>query len=137
MMVYVIDASVVLTALLHKSGKVDEYFRSVLYQKKKDKVQIYSSPFILLEIANGLRFTLDDVAVSEEILGRFKMLPIDYFAVSDQHIQEALRKSYHYDTTVYDSIYHVIAKLLNGTLLTCDRHYFIKAKDWGNIKLLT
>jgi len=39
--------------------------------------------------------------------------------------------------TIYDSIYQALAIQLNGVFLTADKRHYAKAKEFGNIKLLS
>lgn len=136
MKIYVIDASVILRTLSDKGGPADKFFRKLLTHQKKKRVHLYSIPYLLLEIANGLRFTLKESKFAEESLKECINLPIKYFPLTNSHIDKALQLSYQYKTTVYDSLYHVVAAFLDGIFLTCDAEYVSKAKGYGNIKLL-
>jgi len=133
---YVLDASVVLTFLLGKSPTVKKKFIPVLQEVKNNKAKIYSSYLLPLEIGNGLRYSLADNAMADEVLQKFLNLPIKYFVFSPAHYSRILQLSYLLETSFYDTSYHFLAKLLKGVFLTCDTEYFKKAKKFGNIKLL-
>ena len=131
---YILDASVILTFLLKSNSSVEKNFVKILKEVNTKKAKLYSSYLLPLEIGNGLRFTLKNELVSEEVLQKFLRLPIKYFIFSAAHYAKILELSYLFKTSFYDTSYHFLAKLLKGTFLTCDTKYFKKAKDFGNIK---
>ena len=137
MKTYVLDASVLLTGLLNERENVANKLQGLLRHVEKKQVQIYSSSLLPLEVANGLRYTIRDNNLGQETFEKFGELPINYFYFKTEHIQKALDLSYELKTSVYDTSYHVLAKLISGTLLTCDREYYLKAKDFGSIELLS
>lgn len=85
---YVIDASVVLTAIVGKKEKTAVYFKKILV------------------------------------------------AVSWVQIKGVLELAYDLGTTVYDASYHYLARFLDAVFLTCDKEYYEKAKNIGNIELI-
>lgn len=133
---YIIDASVILNSLLHPKDSVDRQFQKLFQEQKKKEIQLYSIPMVQMEIANGLRFALTDEKSAQNAFREYTNLPLEYVQQTNAHIEAALCWSYNYKTTVYDSIYHVTAKMLDATFLTCDNQYYQKAKSAGNIKLL-
>lgn len=133
---YVLDASVVLTFLLGKGSVVKRNFSKVLKQTKSGEVRLYSSYLLPLEVGNGLRYSLSDKALADEVLQKFLNLPIEFFIFSPAHYSKILQLSYFFETSFYDTSYHFLAKLLKGVFLTCDSEYFKKAKKLGHVKLL-
>lgn len=136
MKLYVLDASVVLTYLLGRSSTVKNKLSKVLHQVKNGKVKLHSTYLLPLEIGNGLRYSLTEKSLANEVLQKFLNLPIEFFVFSPAHLTKILQLSYLFETSVYDTSYHFLAKLLKGVFLTCDAEYFKKAKKFGNIKLL-
>jgi len=136
MKTYVLDASVILTFLLGEKATVKEKFPKILRQAQKGKVKLYSSYLLPLEIGNGLRYTIKDGILAEEVLKKFLRLPIDFFVLSSLHYKKILQLSYLLKTSFYDTSYHFLAKILKGVFLTCDTKYYKKAKKLGNIEFL-
>ncbi len=132
----IIDASFVLGALLSSEGKAADVFRKIFNEQESKKTKIYSTSFLPLETANGLRFSLKDQNLTEEIFSKFALLKIEYFTLNNQQVQNVLSMSYNFSTTVYDTTYHFLAKLLRGEFYTCDGEYFQKAEKEGNIVLV-
>jgi predicted nucleic acid-binding protein len=89
-----------------------------------------------LEVANGLRFTLNDSEIGRKIFADFSRLPLEYFDLKPNQIKEILNLAYRVEATVYDTSYHFLARLLGGELLTCDREYFEKAQSLGSINFV-
>jgi hypothetical protein len=69
-------------------------------------------------------------------LEKFSQLPIEFFSFKANHIKEILKLAYRFQTTVYDTAYHFLAKLLDGVFFTSDKDYFKKAKNLGSIVLV-
>lgn len=122
----VIDASFVLRAILSEKSQPALEFKKIFKDQKKGKVKIYAPSFILLEVANGFRFSLKEPALAEEAFIGFSLLPIEYFNYKPNQIQEILKFSFEQGTTVYDSAYHLLARLIGGMFYTCDAEYFQK-----------
>lgn len=136
MKTYVLDASVVLTFLLGKTPSVEKNFIKILKQAKSGKVKLHSSYLLLLEVGNGLRYSLSDRVLADEVLQKLLNLPIEFFVFSPAHYSKILQLSYLFETSFYDTSYHFLAKLLRGVFLTCDTQYFKKAKKFGDVELL-
>jgi len=134
MKIYVLDASVVLTFLLGENEMTKGKVTTLLRRVSKKKIKLYSSFLLPLEVGNGLRYTLKDQELADEVLKIFLALPIEYFAFRQTHCQKILQLSYTLRTSFYDTSYHFLAKLLKGTFVTCDAEYFKKAERLGNIK---
>lgn len=133
---YVVDASVILTALLESReslvGKIEKYFRSA----REGKSHLFSIPFVTVEVANGLRFNTRDKDIALKLFGGFQELQIKKVSLSNSQYEKILGLSYEIGTTVYDTSYHILAKSLGATFLTCDADYYKKAAKLGNIELL-
>lgn len=132
----VIDASVILCFLLDEKQSLSAQIETLLKKAQKGKIEILSSFLLPLEVGNGLRFSLKDPILSNEVFQRFLSLPIRYINLSKVQLQKALELSYKYSTTFYDCSYHVLAQIQNAQFLTCDNEYFEKAEELGSIELL-
>ena len=134
MTTYVLDASVVLNFLLGQSTSIEKKFVAVLKQVKDRKAKLFSSHLLPLEVGNGLRYSLSDEKLANEVLKKFLDLPIEFFPLKSAHFSKILQMAYFLKTSFYDTSYHFLAKLLKGDFITCDTEYFKKAKELGNIE---
>ena len=133
---YVIDASVVLVALLESRKDLVDNAKKIFLSAKNGRVELVSSSFLKMEVANGLRFNEKDSEKATKIYRGFLDLPIKFISLSKNLYQKSLFNAYKLGTTVYDTSYHILAKARNATFLTCDEDYYQKAKGLGDIKLL-
>ena len=136
MRVYILDASVVLNFLLGQSTAIEKKFVVILNQVKDKKAKLFSSYLLPLEVGIGLRYSLADEKLANEVLEKFLDLPVEFFILKPVHYLEILQMAYFLKTSFYDTSYHFLAKLLKGDFITCDANYFKKAEKFGNIKLL-
>lgn len=132
---YVLDASVILKFLLAEDKQIEKKLARILEQAKAKKIILYSSVLLPLEVGNGLRYTLQDIALAAETYDKFLKLPINYWVFTSVQQAKILALSYTYKVSVYDASYHFLAKILQGVFLTADRKYYQQAKDWGDIQL--
>lgn len=134
----IIDASVILRSL-NQSGasQTPDKLKKLLLDVKKKKVKLFSIVLLSLELANGLRFGFKNSVEADEVYSSFLALPIDIVPLSAVQMRDALSLSYRFNTTVYDTSYHLLAKLMNATFITCDREYYKKAGTWGSVELWT
>lgn len=133
---YVLDASVILSFLLGKNRKIEIQFTKILKGTKAGKIKLYSGHLLPLEVGNGLRYTVKDELVADEIMQKFLRLPINLHDFSSAQYSKILQLCYQLSTSYYDTSYHFLAKLVNATFLTCDVEYYKKATNLGKIKLL-
>lgn len=134
---YVVDASVIITALSQKNHTATKLLSKLLRLSKKDQASLHAPSFLDLEVANGIRFSNTDTKLAQEQLTRYFDLPITHPKLSEDVTRLSLHHSYQNQTTIYDTAYHILAISLDATFITCDRKYFQKAKHLKHIKLLT
>lgn len=134
---FVVDASYVGAFLLKETPAVERSFKEIYKLSQSKSVTIYSSPILVSELTNILRFKFLDIEEATDVYRTFLDLPIVSYHLSGEDWEDILELSYELDTTVYDTSYHAVARLLGGTFLTCDKKYFQKAKKLGNIELIT
>ena len=133
---YVVDASVVLTGILENQKTVVDEVREYFVQAEGNKLELYSSSFLKMEVCNGLRFNEKDLSKSTKLLSVFFKLPIKFIDFNHALYEESLSTSYKLNATVYDTSYHILAKAHNAVFLTCDEEYYKKAKGLGDIELI-
>ncbi|HLD27042.1 MAG TPA: type II toxin-antitoxin system VapC family toxin [Patescibacteria group bacterium] len=132
----VLDASIIMTALINEEKKVSHFLEELLHSLQEKKIEIYSTPFMQYEVANGLRFSFTDEQKSIEIFNKLSEIPIKIFFLNALQLKETIILSYQLKTTVYDTAYHYIAQLIDGLFITCDRAYYQKAKHLKHIMLI-
>lgn len=137
MKTFVIDASVVLRFLLEEDHAVlVREVTKLLRAADKKTMLLFSTPLLPLEIANGLRFTLKDTSLAQEVQHKFFALPIEIVPLTPAQTQKALELSYESGMTVYDTSYHVLALARGVEFLTANKKYYMKSKYIGNISLI-
>ncbi len=133
---YVVDASVVLKSLLSKKSTVAEKFKLFFKDAERGKAEILSHPLIILEVANGLRFTLKDKLLAGDLFRAFLQLPIPISDLTKAQQAKALDLAYDLGVTVYDMSYHILAKSHHAVFLTCDEAYFTQAGKIKDVEFL-
>ena len=133
MKMFVVDASVILGFLLENNPRVVEKVSTLLRDAKKQNVMLLSTNLLPLEVGNGLRFTLKDQVLADDLFVKFQKLPIEIVPLTAQQIRKSITFAYDCKTTVYDASYHVLAFARNIEYLTLDKDYFEKAKHVGRI----
>jgi predicted nucleic acid-binding protein len=133
---FVFDASVVLGFLLQGKKEAEREIALLLEQAAANKLQIFSTPLLVFEVGNGLKYSSKDGFTAEGLMEAFADCSIEYIAFSKTQTVEILRLSQELNTTFYDTSYHYLALFQKTTLLTADEKYFNKGKELGNIKLL-
>ena len=132
----VVDASIILRFLLENHPPIVEVVSTLLRDAKKKKVVLLSTTLLPLEVGNGLRFTLKDQPLADEMFEKFQKLPIEIIALTPIQIRKSFSLSYVCGTTVYDTSYHVLAIARTATYLTADEEYFRKAKQLKHIEYI-
>lgn len=136
MKTYVIDASVAVKALLAEERTVEVFFQKLLTRALRKEILLLSSKFLHVEVANAFRFGIRDPEKSTLVLRDFLALPIKTVVPSKSSLFLASKLSYEFGTTVYDTLYHVLAQSYGAIFLTCDDEYYRKAKKLGDIVIL-
>ncbi len=133
---YVVDASIILTEILESRKEIADQIKEYLISAEKEKIELFSTVFLKMEVANGIGFNEKDIPKASRLLKVFFKLPIRFITIDNVIYEESLSTSYKLGTTVYDTSYHILAKAQNATFLTCDENYYKKAKSLGDIELI-
>jgi len=133
---YVTDASFILKSLLEKKTTVLIKFRTVFKMESEGKIKVMAPRFLITEVANAIRYSTKDEKEAIMTFEDFLKLPINFIDITNLDYKKVIELSYAQNTTVYDTSYHVLAKAMNATFLTCDRDYHKKAKKLGDIELI-
>lgn len=133
---YVFDASVVINVILKEDKDTYSFVQKITREIRCGKAKIVIPNFMLLELSNALRFKLLDKNRAQKAYLSFFKTPVEFQNFSIDQVLEIQNQAYELGTTVYDTSYHYLAKILDGTFVTCDKNYYSKAKSWGNIKLV-
>lgn len=132
----VVDASIVLGHLIKSNKKALKEFPKILNLAEAKKIKIISLSLLPLEVANGLRFSKADSLIATEILNKFIKLPIKLISLTNDLLVKSVESAFQNKTTVYDTVYHLLAISRNLTLLTCDKKYWLAAKQLQHIEYL-
>lgn len=134
MKVFVPDASVILKWVLGETENQDKAIE-LLEGWLNQEHEFILPPLWLYEVGNvlGLKRAKD----AEKILG----LLLEYEFRDCQITRELVNSTFGLmrefkGVTFYDAIYHAVALLENGVMVTADRAYFEKVKDKGKIILI-
>jgi len=134
---YVIDASVIVAIFMEKDKESKRIYKRLIAELENNKAQLLAPSFALFEVANALRYSKEDRWPVFDIWDLISRAPIHYYNYNDLNISyfpSIALLSRKLGTAFYDTYYHYIAMLLEGTFLTRDRAYFNKAKKLGNIQ---
>lgn len=131
----VVDASVLMEALLHEQSVVAQRLELLLTQAQTKKFCLSAPTFLKVEFANGIRFKLRDPHSLTQVWDAFSKLPIAYQEPDPILLKQVILMSRQYETTVYDTLYHLVALTQEATFITCDARYYRKAEGLGNIEL--
>jgi len=131
----VLDASVII-----KWFTKEEKRDSALEIREKyinKQIEIIIPDLILYEISNALRFNpnFSEEDISEAIYSIFNM-DMNIITPTQEIINEAIKISYSYKTSVYDAIYIALAKIVDSDFITADNKLYEKTKEISNICLL-
>ncbi len=130
--IVIVDASVLLTAIIGDKRKAERQLRTILDDKTRS---VSILPFTPIEFANGVRFSIRDVSIAKQALKRFSALTLPVVPIVSQDVHAIMELSYRLYTTVYDTSYHYVALIHEGLFITCDRSYYKKASRLGHIEL--
>ncbi|MDP3724534.1 MAG: type II toxin-antitoxin system VapC family toxin [bacterium] len=136
MKAYVLDASVVICYIQEEDEKIGQKIARLFKEQKAGMVELLAPRLLLVEVGNGLRFSVDTQDQALAAYRVFSRLPLSYQEMTTEVCGQAISQAFQFNTTVYDTVYHVLAQSRSATLLTCDRAYFQKAKQVGSIELL-
>ena len=128
----IIDASVLLTAIIGNNKNAEEQLKTILHNKTRSPSVL---PFTATEFTNGVRFSTRDKALAKQALNRFITIGLPILLIAPSDLHAIIDLSYRLGTTVYDTAYHYMAIMHDGTFITCDRNYQKKASTLGHIEL--
>lgn len=140
MALHIIDSSVFNKLYLKEEGREEAlYFfersakreatllaPTLLYYEVISTAQFYRLPLETIKDLLEEQITSTLILVEPQVEHRSKALQI---------IQQGHSKSGF--PSIYDAIFHALAIVENGTLITADKKYYAKTKTLGHIKLLT
>lgn len=133
---FVVDASFILKAILKENKSVYIKFKELFKKTKSNQVKILAPKSIIDEISNAIRYSTKDNSEAQSIFNDFLALPINFIELGEVDYKKTIEIAYLQNTTVYDTLYHVLSKIENAIFLTCDEKYYQKAKHLGDIELI-
>ena len=82
-----------------QSTAIEKKFVVILKQVKDKKAKLFSSYLLPLEVGNGLRYSLADEKLANEVLEKFLDLPVEFFILKPVHYLEILQMAYFLKTS--------------------------------------
>ncbi len=130
--VIVPDASVILKWVLNSSDEGDRDNAILLLNLWLDgNIEIVLPKLWSFEVGNVLMLNHHDIA--EEVMEVFIGYGFSEFDMTYELCKETLGLMKKYNVTFYDAVYHAVAILKNGLLVTADDTYYRKVRESGNI----
>ncbi|MEW6615627.1 MAG: type II toxin-antitoxin system VapC family toxin [Thermodesulfobacteriota bacterium] len=134
MKVFVPDASVILKWVLGETENQDKAIE-LLEGWLNQEYEFILPPLWLYEVGNVLGLKREKDA--EKILGLLLEYEFRECKITGELVNSTFGLMREFKgVTFYDAIYHAVALLENGVMVTADKAYFEKAKDKGNIILI-
>jgi predicted nucleic acid-binding protein len=130
------DASVILKWVLPSDDEPDADMALVLRDAiLEDNVRVLVPALWIYEVGNTIarRFP----AHAATWLTALMKFELQESPPSRQWLTAALQLTDHYGSTFYDAAYHAIAIVQHGQFVTADRRYVERAKEAGNVVMLS
>lgn len=101
------------------------------------EIEIFVPDLVLYEISNALRynpnFNNEDINLAIDSLLNMEL---NIIVPTEEIIKKSVEISYLTKSSVYDSTYFALAKLMNFYFITADMKLFERTKNLGNVFLL-
>ena len=129
------DASVLLKWAFQSSDEPDsDRAMALLHTWMDGRVEIVLPKLWCFEVGNVLMMKMPDLAPQlMEIFIGYRFREMDTTA---ELCKETLRLMKKFRVTFYDAVYHAVAGMNEGILLTADESYWKKTRDEKNVKRL-
>ena len=136
MQIVIPDASVILKWAFDSPDEHDrDSATSFLNAWLEGKVEIVLPKLWSFEVANILGLKKPKQAA--EIMDIFIGYSFNEYDMTAELCRKSLELMKRYGVTFYDAVYHAVAVLKGGTLLTADESYCAKVKDLSNLVRLS
>lgn len=132
---YVLDTSALVDGMTG-SLKAFKNFVRLCEKVKKGKALLCSSPLLLFELNNALRYLYDPLS-AKMLYDHSLTYKIKIVNLRKEELDIARELAYETNTTFYDASYHALALSRDMVFLTMDKEYYKKAKEKGNVELFT
>lgn len=109
---------------------------ALVWRQHSGDVQLTAPPAVLLELANGLRYSRLDQPSVLAIIDAFGSLGIELVESTPTRVVRATELSYRFGMAVYDALFLQLAEELDCPLVTADRRAFAKIETGVEIQLL-
>lgn len=130
----ILDASVIIKWYFEeqdseKAIRIRDLYRNYI-------IEIIVPDLLYYEITNAIRFNRNITAREKiRIIKNLFEINLETKVLDTQDFIDALNSADKYDTTIYDTIYYILAKKLNGKYITADQDFYSKVND-KNVELL-
>jgi len=133
--IIITDASVILKWAFHSPEEQDlEKAMDILNLWLEGKVEMILPKLWAFEVGNVL--ALKNPQYAQEIMKVFIEYRFPEYETTTELCSETFKLIRQYRVTFYDAVYHAIALLKNGTMITMDKAYYRKAVKAGNVMIL-
>lgn len=133
----VLDASVILKAVLPKENEVEERKTLKIFEKyRKGEIEIFVPIFWVFEVGN----TLSRKLPLEKVQLGFTLLLSQGFKeynLSQSELLEISKFSSQNNVSFYDASYHLLAHFIDAVFVTADKKYFEKFEKDRHIRLIS
>ena len=129
------DASVILKWAFRSPKEQDlEKAMDILNLWLEGKVEMILPKLWAFEVGNVL--ALKNPQYAQEIMKIFIEYHFPEYGITTELCSETFKLIRQYRVTFCDAVYHAIALLKNGTMITMDKAYYRKAVKAGNVMIL-
>lgn len=129
------DASVILKWAFRSPEEQDlEKAMDILNLWLEGKVEMILPKLWGFEVGNVL--ALKNPQYAQEVMEIFIGYRFPEYETTTELCNETFKLIRQYRVTFYDAVYHAIALLKNGTMITMDKAYYRKAVKAGNVMIL-
>jgi len=124
----ILDASVIVKWYFEeqdseKATRIRDLYRNYI-------IEIIVPDLLYYEVVNAIRFNKNITAREKiRIIKNLFKINLETKVLEKQDFIEALTSADKYDTTIYDTIYYILAKKLNGKYITADQDFYNKIND--------
>ncbi len=129
--VFIIDASVGLKWFIPED--YSELAIEILKSLEDPHVKLYAPELFRIEFVNAIRKYLVrkiiNKELAKEILAEIEKVPIIYESITWDRLRNSLEYALERKITVYDALYIILAREVNGKFITADKKLYTAVAD--------
>jgi len=124
--VFIIDASVGLKWFIPED--YSELAIEILKSLEDPHVKLYAPELFRIEFVNLVRKIINK-ELAKEILAEIEKVPIIYESITWDRLRNSLEYALERKITVYDALYIILAREVNGKFITADKKLYTAVAD--------